>query len=95
MYVRCSLVIVHPIRMSEYSTLHLGVEKYCVHTMSLGERRLLSLIQSIGSSGGGGGGSSASVRENALKVVAWEEVYDVIKQVPAHSDQTHTHMILD
>lgn len=83
--------------MSEYSTLHLGVEKYCTHYtfgVSLGERRLLSLIQSIGSSSSGGG-SSASVRENALKVVAWEEVYDVIKQVPAHSDQTHTHMILD
>lgn len=34
--------------------------------------RLLSLIQSIGSK-----------RETALKVVAWEEVYDVIKQVCA------------
>lgn len=81
--------------MSEYSTLHLGVEKYCTHYtfgVSLGERRLLSLIQSIGSSGGGGGGSSASVRENALKVVAWEEVYDVIKQVPCTlGPDSHAH----
>ncbi len=32
--------------------------------------RLLELLQSIGSR-----------RENALRVMAWEEVYDVIKQV--------------